>query len=125
MSRSKKEKETSHIPVISVLGGEGRRTECEASLCYIARLSKGKERGKKRGKERGKERKPKSFLSDNYLSLSSLNHLTARLSHSRRTHAGGCWWFKPVILTNQEAEIRRIKVGGQPRQIVCETPSPK
>jgi hypothetical protein len=22
----------------------------------------------------------------------------------------GCWWFTPVILATQEAEIRRIKV---------------
>jgi hypothetical protein len=26
----------------------------------------------------------------------------------------------PVILTSQESEIRRIAVGSQPRQIVCE-----
>jgi hypothetical protein len=31
----------------------------------------------------------------------------------------------PVILATQEAEIRRITVGGQPRQIVCGTPSQK
>jgi hypothetical protein len=30
-------------------------------------------------------------------------------------------WLTPVILTNQEAEIRRISVGSQPGQIVCET----
>jgi hypothetical protein len=32
-----------------------------------------------------------------------------------------CWWLMPVILASQEAEIKRIKVRGQPRQIVCET----
>jgi hypothetical protein len=31
----------------------------------------------------------------------------------------------PVILATQEAEIRRIVVQGQPRQIVCETLSRK
>jgi hypothetical protein len=33
----------------------------------------------------------------------------------------GCWWLTPVILATQEAEIRRIMVGVQPRQIVCKT----
>jgi hypothetical protein len=28
------------------------------------------------------------------------------------------WWLTPVILTNQEAEIRRIVIQSQPRQIV-------
>jgi hypothetical protein len=31
-----------------------------------------------------------------------------------------CWWLMPVILVTQ-AEIRRIAVGGQPRQKVCKT----
>jgi hypothetical protein len=31
--------------------------------------------------------------------------------------AGG-WWLKPVILATQQAEIRRIEVQSQPRQIV-------
>jgi hypothetical protein len=31
----------------------------------------------------------------------------------------------PVILATQEAEIRKITVQGQTRQIVCETPSQK
>jgi hypothetical protein len=31
----------------------------------------------------------------------------------------------PVILPTWRAEIRRIKVQGQPWQIVCEIPSPK
>jgi hypothetical protein len=30
-----------------------------------------------------------------------------------------CQWFTPVILATQEAEIRRIAVQSQPRQIVC------
>jgi hypothetical protein len=35
------------------------------------------------------------------------------------------WWFTPVILLTQEAEIRRIMVQSQPRQIVDENPSQK
>jgi hypothetical protein len=31
------------------------------------------------------------------------------------------WWLLPVILAAQEAEISRITVRNQPRQIVCET----
>jgi hypothetical protein len=34
-----------------------------------------------------------------------------------------CWWLTPVILETQEAEIRRIAVQSQSRQIVCETSS--
>jgi hypothetical protein len=34
---------------------------------------------------------------------------------------GGCWWLTSVIL----AEIGRITVQGQPRQILENTPSPK
>jgi hypothetical protein len=32
-----------------------------------------------------------------------------------------CWWLMPIILTTQEAEIKRIVVQSQPRQIVHET----
>jgi hypothetical protein len=35
------------------------------------------------------------------------------------------WWLTPVILVTWEAEIRRIRVRGQPRQIVHKTSSPK
>jgi hypothetical protein len=33
----------------------------------------------------------------------------------------GRWWLTPVILVIQEAEIRRITVQSQPRQIVHKT----
>jgi hypothetical protein len=35
--------------------------------------------------------------------------------------SAGCQWLTPVILATQEAEIRRIVVQSQPRQIVHET----
>jgi hypothetical protein len=34
-------------------------------------------------------------------------------------------WSIPVILATWEAEIGRIRVPGQPKKIVHETPSPK
>jgi hypothetical protein len=36
-----------------------------------------------------------------------------------------CQWLPPIILATQEADIRRITVQSQPRQIVHETPSQK
>jgi hypothetical protein len=39
--------------------------------------------------------------------------------------AARCQRLSPVILATQEAEIRRISVQSQPRQIVRETLSPK
>jgi hypothetical protein len=33
----------------------------------------------------------------------------------------GCWWLMPVIWATQYAEIRRITVWNQPRQIVCKS----
>jgi hypothetical protein len=35
------------------------------------------------------------------------------------------WWLTPVILATPEAEIRRIKVGGQLGQILLQTLSQK
>jgi hypothetical protein len=29
-----------------------------------------------------------------------------------------CWWLTPIILATQEAEIGRITIGSQPRQII-------
>jgi hypothetical protein len=37
----------------------------------------------------------------------------------------GCWWLTPEILATPEAEIRRIAVQKQPRQIVYEILSRK
>jgi hypothetical protein len=37
----------------------------------------------------------------------------------------GCQWFISIILATWKAEIRKITVQGQPKQIVWEIPSPK
>jgi hypothetical protein len=34
-----------------------------------------------------------------------------------RIHCAMCQWLTPIILATQEAEIRRIEDGSQPRQI--------
>jgi hypothetical protein len=39
----------------------------------------------------------------------------------RKECLAGHWWLTPVIFPIQEADIRRIAVGRQPRQIVQET----
>jgi hypothetical protein len=43
----------------------------------------------------------------------------------RTSNTTGRWWHMPIILATQEAEIRRITVQSQPRQIICETLSQK
>jgi hypothetical protein len=43
----------------------------------------------------------------------------------RKCGISRCWWLTPVIPATQEAEIRSIAVGSQPRQIVHETISKK
>jgi hypothetical protein len=35
--------------------------------------------------------------------------------------AARCWWLMPIVLATQKAEIRRIEVQSQSRQIVWET----
>jgi hypothetical protein len=46
------------------------------------------------------------------------------ISVSKR-YLTGHWWLTPVILATQEAEIMRIVVQSQPREIVRETLSLK
>jgi hypothetical protein len=36
-------------------------------------------------------------------------------------YQGGHWWLMAVIVAPEEAEIRKIKVHGQPNQIVLKT----
>jgi hypothetical protein len=43
----------------------------------------------------------------------------------KKAMLGGCQWLTSVILATQEAEIRRIEVQSQPRQIVLEDPISK
>jgi hypothetical protein len=45
-----------------------------------------------------------------------LLHCIKKIHHGARH-----WWLTPVILVTQEAEIRRIVVQSQPREIVRET----
>jgi hypothetical protein len=47
------------------------------------------------------------------------------LFHLKIIIVARCWWLTPVILATQEAEIRRISVQYQLRQIVHETLSQK
>jgi hypothetical protein len=44
---------------------------------------------------------------------------------SQKNQRGGCPWLTPVVLSTQEAEIRRIAVRSQPGQIVRKTLSRK
>jgi hypothetical protein len=37
----------------------------------------------------------------------------------------GCWQLTPIILANWEAEVMKIVVQGQPRQVVHKTPISK
>jgi hypothetical protein len=34
----------------------------------------------------------------------------------------GCWWLTPIILATQEAEIRRIAIQSQSRQVILGDP---
>jgi hypothetical protein len=77
---------------------------------------------------------PKSFFTDTDKSILKFiwkSDNEAHLKHWKKDKKGGrgirnsnkarCWWLTPGILATQEAEIRRIKVWSQPRQIVHET----
>jgi hypothetical protein len=59
--------------------------------------------------------------------ISAVNHQggTGFVSRIRKGPCTRCRWLTPVILATQEAEIRRIAVRSQPRQIVQETVSRK
>jgi hypothetical protein len=47
--------------------------------------------------------------------------IPAVLKKKKKKEEAGYWLPKPVTLATEEAEIRRIVVQRQPRQIVCET----
>jgi hypothetical protein len=46
----------------------------------------------------------------------TLNSNPSTILQQKKGDFAGCWWFTPVILTTQEAEMRRIVVQGQPGQ---------
>jgi hypothetical protein len=59
---------------------------------------------------------------------SQTNGVSKSLKTKTRTElelGARCWWLTSVILATQEAEIRKLVVQGQPRQIVLETLSQK
>jgi hypothetical protein len=58
----------------------------------------------------------------NYIEISS--H-TSQDSYYKENKQARCQWFTPVILATWKAEIGRVKIQGQPGQIVLKTPSPK
>jgi hypothetical protein len=51
--------------------------------------------------------------------------LAANISFFKKDSLAGSRWLTPVILATQKAEIRRIKVQSQPRQMVHMTLSRK
>jgi hypothetical protein len=53
--------------------------------------------------------------------IPTINFRTYSLPHKRTPAQAGYRWLTPVIPATQEAEIRRIKVRSQSRQIVQET----
>jgi hypothetical protein len=46
--------------------------------------------------------------------------IIVRITILKKTKHARSWWLTLIILATQEAEIRRIAVGNQPRQIVCD-----
>jgi hypothetical protein len=55
----------------------------------------------------------------------SFSHPILYIYTFKKIRCSGCQWLTPVILAPCEAEIRRIVVGVQPKQIVHEIPSLK
>jgi hypothetical protein len=49
----------------------------------------------------------------------SLGYIVKDPVSKTKTEAG-CWWLTPVILAPQEAEIRRLSIESQPRQLIHE-----
>jgi hypothetical protein len=52
--------------------------------------------------------------------INLLKHVTAGCWWLTPVILARCWWLTPIILATPEAEIRRIKVQGQPMQTVHE-----
>jgi hypothetical protein len=61
-----------------------------------------------------------------YIFQYSINTLPNQRSHIChpsfifRSYIARHWWLKPIILATREAEFRRIVVGSQSQQMVCE-----
>jgi hypothetical protein len=58
------------------------------------------------------------------MELAKLRKTNTTLKKKNEWHTW-CWWLTSVILATWEAEIGRIELQGQPRQIVHKVPSPK
>jgi hypothetical protein len=43
-----------------------------------------------------------------------------KITRAKWTGSAGHWWLTPITLATQEAQIRKIAVQSQPRQIVHE-----
>jgi hypothetical protein len=61
------------------------------------------------------------FTAKFYYTFKELTLMLLKLFHKIKTGGAGPQWLMPVIPDTQEAEIRRIRVLNQPRQIVLKT----
>jgi hypothetical protein len=58
-----------------------------------------------------------------FTALSAQHTISATSQYPlQKGKATGCLWLTPAILATQEAEIRRVTVQSQPRQIVLRNP---